>query len=110
MQGKKIAIIAKEACEEKKGIDVTILDLRGLSPITDYFVIASGGSERQVAALADNVQFRLHEKHIKIDHLEGLPEARWVLLDYDSVIVHVFYKETRFYYGLERLWGDAPRI
>lgn len=110
MHPKSIALLAKEACEEKKGIDVVILDLRGLSSICDFFVIASGTSDRHVAALADNIQFRLDEKKVDVGHIEGLRDARWVLIDCGSVIAHVFYKETRFYYGLERLWGDAPRV
>ncbi|MGB3340797.1 MAG: ribosome silencing factor [bacterium] len=91
--------------DEKKGYDIIIFDLRGLSPITDYFVICTGLSDihnRNIAgALID------HEKPY---HFEGLESGNWVLLDFVDVIVHIFLKEIRDFYGLERLWGDAPRI
>lgn len=110
MQPRKIATLAGEACEEKQGGDVVILDLRRLNTIASYFVIASGNSDRHVRAIADNVAERLEEKKIHTRHREGQEDARWMLLDYVDVIIHVFHHETRKFYNLERLWGHAPRL
>ena len=91
--------------DEKKGHDIIIFDLRGLSPITDYFVICTGLSDIHNRTIADALI-----DHEKPYHVEGLEAGHWVLLDFVDVIVHIFLKETREFYGLERLWGDAPRI
>ncbi len=110
MQPRKIATLAGEACEEKQGGDVIILDLRRLNTIASYFVIASGNSDRHVRAIADNVTSCLGAKKIDSRHVEGKEDARWMLIDYVDVIVHVFHHETRKFYNLERLWGHAPRV
>lgn len=94
----------------KKGYDVMILDLRELTTIADYFVICSADSEVQVKAIADEIDRVLRENGIKYFHSEGEKALRWVLLDYFDVVVHVFHKEAREFYNLERLWGDAPVI
>lgn len=107
MQARKIIAIAKEACEEKKGGEITVLDLRRHNAISGYFVIATGNSDRHVRAIADNVVDRLSQKEVDTIHVEGKEEGRWILLDYGDVIVHVFYHETRKFYNLERLWGHA---
>lgn len=88
-----------------------VLDLRGLSDVTDYFVICHGGSDRQVLAIADEVEERLDkERGRRPGHVEGRRSADWVLLDYIDFVVHVFQEEKREFYRLERLWGDAPRV
>lgn len=110
MQPKKIATLARDACEEKQAGEVLILDLRRLNTIASYFVIASGNSDRHVRAIADNVGFRLDEQKIKGRHVEGKEDAHWMLLDYVDVIIHVFHHETRKFYNLERLWGHAPQV
>lgn len=110
MLARKIIAFAREACEEKKGGDITVLDLRKLNAIASYFVISSGNSDRHVRAIAENVAARLSEKRVDTKHVEGKEDARWVLLDYGDVIVHIFYHETRKFYNLERLWGNARRI
>lgn len=110
MKSKQIALLAQEACEEKKGENIVILDIRKLSSIADYFVIASGTSDRHVRAIAENVLDRLEQKKIKCTHVEGIQESRWVLLDFSDIIVHVFYPETRGFYNLERLWGEAAKF
>ncbi len=110
MRAKQLAILAQEACEEKKGEDIVILDIRKLSSISDYFVIASGTSDRHVRAIADNVIDRFREKKVKCTHMEGVQESKWILLDFSDVIVHVFYPETRRFYNLERLWGEAAKL
>ncbi len=110
MLARKIAAFAKEACEDKKGSDITVLDLRKLNAIASYFVISSGNSDRHVRAIAENVLATLSEKRVDTRHVEGKTDARWILLDYGDVIVHVFYHETRKFYNLERLWGNAKRL
>ena len=92
---------------EKKGKQVVIIDLHKVSNIADFFVIMSGHSDIQVKALADHITKKLKDEKIKIYHKEGFQSLRWVLLDYVDVIVHIFQNETREFYGLERLWGDA---
>lgn len=103
---KKIANIVLS----KKGTDIKILDLRKLSGISDYFLICSADSDRQVKAIADEVDKMLSEEGIKCIHREGFESLNWVILDYFDVIVHVFKNEIRQFYGLEKLWGDAPVI
>ena len=92
---------------EKKGKQIAVLDLDHLTTISDYFVIISGDSDTQIKAISDHIQKKLAEEKIKIYHQEGLQTLRWVLLDYVDVIVHIFRPDTREFYGLERLWGDA---
>ena len=88
---------------------VVSLDLRGLCSSTDYFLIVSAGSHKQVQAIADKVAERLRAASARPLHVEGYAEARWILLDYNACIIHIFEESTRRYYDLERLWGDAPR-
>lgn len=92
----------------KKGTDLKILDLRELTAIADYFVICSADSDIQVKALADNVNKELSKRGIKCYHKEGFQALNWVILDYFDVVVHIFHKDARYYYNLEKLWGDAP--
>lgn len=92
----------------KKGYDVKILDLRKLTTITDYFVICTGDSDTQVKAIADEVDKEMRDEGVKAWHTEGYQALNWVLIDFVDVVVHVFKKETREYYNLEKLWGDAP--
>jgi ribosome-associated protein len=91
----------------KKAQDVRILDLRKLSSVTDVFVVCHGDSDVQVRAIAEAVLDGLKQEGHRVWHKEGMEYCRWVLLDYVDVVVHIFLKETREYYGLERLWGDA---
>jgi len=108
--GEEIARRSRELLGEKLATDVVILDLRGLSTITDYFVICSGESHRQVKTLAEHCRERFEQEGLKATHVEGLDENRWVVLDYIVAIIHIFDTETRQLYDLERLWGDAPRV
>lgn len=94
----------------KKGYDVKILDLRELTTFADYFVICSADSDVQVKAIADEVDNELRREGIKPNHSEGYNALQWILIDYFDVIVHVFHKDAREYYNLEKLWGDAPVI
>lgn len=100
---KKIALCALT----KKAHDVTIMDLRKVTDMADFFVICSGDSDTQVKAIADAVTDGMELAGVAAWHREGLSERQWVLLDYVDVVVHVFHKEARKFYGLEKLWGDA---
>src|SRR5436189_6229464 len=98
------------AAEDKKALDLVVLDLRKAAGFTDFFLIASGSNPRQVRAIADAVMEALAEQGVKPAHVEGYDRSEWVLLDYFDFIVHVFAPETRTFYGLERLWGSAERV
>jgi len=98
-----------ELAEERKAHDAVVLDLRGISSATDFFVLASGRSDVQVKAIADHVVDELKKEGQRPSHVEGLRGGRWVLLDYIDIIVHVFHPQARDFYQLENLWGDAPR-
>lgn len=88
-----------------------MLDLSGISDFTDIFLICSGNNERQVAGIADRIVRDLRDHKVKPLHVEGLPRARWVLIDYGGdMVIHVFHRETRQFYALERLWSDAPDL
>ncbi len=100
---------AVDLARELKALDVVVLDLRGISTATDYFVIATGRSDVQVKAIADHVVDELKKEDVRPVHVEGARGARWVLLDYVDFVVHVFHPEARLFYQLENLWGDAPR-
>jgi ribosome-associated protein len=105
----KARLIAK-AAQDKKAIDPVILEIKGLTVIADYFVICSGESGIQVGAIADNIREELVKEGTRPRSVEGADHNNWVLLDYGDVIVHVFEKETREYYELEKLWLDAPHV
>jgi ribosome-associated protein len=99
-----------EAAAEKKAEDAIALDLRKVAAFTDGFVICTGAQRRQTQAICDAILERLHAEGEKANHIEGYDRGEWILLDLSDVIVHVFTPETRSFYGLERLWGDTPRL
>ena len=105
-------VIAKHAIEgirEKKGRDVTVIDMRTVSGVADYFVLATGDSDLQIKAIVEAVRAKIKEAcNERPWHVEGYTNRRWVLLDYVDVVIHVFDEERRGYYDLERLWADAP--
>ena len=101
---------AVAAVLDKKASDVVVLDLRNTSAFTDFFILCSGNNQRQVKAIADAVQDALREAKVRPAHVEGYDRAEWILMDFFSFIVHVFTPQTRAFYGLERLWGDAEKI
>lgn len=106
-----LAAIAARAAADKKGEDTVVLAVGPLLSITDAFVITSGGNDRLVRTLAEEVEARVKEGLGRVPlRVEGLGDARWILLDYGDVVVHVFLEETRRYYDLERLWSDAARV
>ncbi|HZF11822.1 MAG TPA: ribosome silencing factor [Thermoanaerobaculia bacterium] len=98
------------AAEDRKAIDLRVLHLAAISDFTDYFLIASGSSERQVQAIADAIEERLRAVGVRPLHVEGYNRGQWVLLDYGDLVVHVFEAQTRSFYSLERLWADAPDV
>jgi ribosome-associated protein len=104
------AMLCAGAADDKKAYDILVLDLRGLTYITDYFVICSCGNTSQIGAVADWIDQRMSVEGKPASHIEGLAGSSWVLMDFDDVVVHIFDEQTRAYYSLERLWGDAPRV
>jgi ribosome-associated protein len=102
--------LAVEAACDKKAADILVLDLRGLASFTDYFLICSGASNRQLKTIADEIDEKLRKAKRKPSHVEGYPRGDWILMDYVDFVVHVFVPASRSYYELERLWGDAKRL
>lgn len=106
--GYRLAAHAVDAAAEKKAQNIVVLDLQGISGVADYFVLATGSSDLQIRAIANAIQDRIEERCEEGPwHTEGLEHMKWVLLDYVDVVVHIFSKEKRSHYDLERLWGDA---
>ena len=101
---------ATQAALAKKGEDVVVLDLRQTADFTDYFVLVTAGNQRQLLAIADAVLETLRAQGLRPAHLEGYPRGEWMLLDYDSFVVHAFTGRSRVFYDLERLWGGAKRL
>ena len=109
-QIKEMARIAYRALEDKKGENISVIDISGISPLADYFIITNGTSDSQVQALVDNVEEKMHKAgHSQIQR-EGMQSGNWVLLDYGDVVVHVFDKENREFYHLERIWSDGKKV
>ena len=105
-----LACLAARAAAEKQAEDVVVLDVHDLIVITDYFVIASGASDRQVATIAEEVEKSLRARGVKPFRREGEAGEQWLLLDFVDFVVHVFHEDVRDFYRLETLWGDAPRV
>ena len=110
MTSLETARIAAKALDDKKGAEIKILKIDDLTVLADYFVIATGTSTTQVKALANEVDFQLEQNGVTVDHREGYDSGGWILLDFNTVIVHVFQPSTRDFYSLERLWADAQEI
>lgn len=108
METKDIAQKIAAAANDKKAKDILLLNMEGLSPVTDFYVICSAGNSTLVKAIADNIEDKLAEAGVHPTHKEGYTDARWVLLDYGDVVAHVFLEEERDFYNLEQLWADAP--
>ncbi len=104
------ALLCARAAIDKKAENVKVLDLSNSSGFTDYFVICSGMSDRQVKAIADSIEFEAEKADIEVLSVEGQTDGRWVLMDLGDVVIHVFLDALREYYDLENLWADAPRL
>ncbi len=107
---REVVKLAYQALDEKKASDITIIDISSLSVVADYFIIASADNIRQTGALADNVEEVLGRAGIMPKQIEGRSSGNWILLDYYDVIIHVFDKENRLFYDIERIWKDGRRI
>ena len=101
---------AYNAVADKMGEDIIVLDISEVSIISDYFIIASANNSNQLKAMTDHLQEKLHEIGMIMRHVEGVQSARWILLDFGYIIAHLFCKEEREYYRLEKLWGDARQL
>lgn len=107
---KTMAATAYKALDEKKGEDIKIIQISGISIMADYFIIASAGSTPQVQALINNVEEKMHEQGYSVKRIEGTKNSSWVLMDYGDVVVHIFDREDRLFYDLERIWSDGKMI
>ncbi|OLB01335.1 MAG: ribosome silencing factor [Candidatus Rokubacteria bacterium 13_1_20CM_2_69_58] len=101
---------AARAALDKRATDLIVLDVQGLSSVTDYFLVCNGKSTTHMETITDAIRDELKREGVRPLHAEGVPASGWILLDYGDVLVHVFLEETRAYYALERLWGDAPAV
>jgi ribosome-associated protein len=110
MNEKDLVVAAAKAADDKRAEDIVVLNMSGISLVADYFMICHGNSEKQVQAIAREIKEKANDMGIHVNRLEGLDKARWILVDLGDVIVHVFHKDERSYYNLERLWGDAPTV
>ncbi|WP_043933946.1 ribosome silencing factor [Bacillus sp. EB01] len=100
--------VAVKAADDKRAEDILALNMKGISLIADYFIICHGNSDKQVQAIATEIRDKAEENGYDVRRMEGYDEARWVLIDLGDVVAHVFHRDERTYYNLERLWGDAP--
>lgn len=107
---KKMASIAYQALSEKKGEDVRVIEITELATFADYFIIADGSNPSQISALVDNVEEQLSKAGFEPKRIEGVRNSNWVLMDYGDIIVHVFSKEDRLFYDLERIWKDGKEL
>ncbi|MED3648158.1 ribosome silencing factor [Halalkalibacterium halodurans] len=110
MSNQELLQLAVNAVDDKKAEQVVALNMKGISLIADFFLICHGNSEKQVQAIAHELKKVAQEQGIEIKRLEGYEQARWVLIDLGDVVVHVFHKDERAYYNLEKLWGDARTV
>ncbi|HEY7252423.1 MAG TPA: ribosome silencing factor [Methylomirabilota bacterium] len=110
LSAEAVVRVAAHAALDKKAIDVAVLDLQGLSTIADFFLVCSARSTTQAETIAEAIRGALRAEGVRPRHNEGSAESGWLLLDYGDVVVHVFLEETRGFYALERLWGDAPLV
>lgn len=110
MEAKEMAKLAIKAMEDKKAEDISLIDISEVSVIADYFLIASGSNRSQIQALIDNVEETLGRAGAALKQIEGYDTANWVLMDYGDIIVHVFDRDNRLFYDLERIWRDGKKV
>ena len=110
MDSKQITKIAFDALEDKKGVNIKVIDISSISILADYFIIAGGTNENQVKALADNVEEKLAEVELMPKQIEGYDNANWILMDYQDVIIHIFNEQDRLFFDLERIWSDGQLV
>jgi ribosome-associated protein len=107
---KKMAKIAFDALDEKKAEDIRVIDISHITVMADYFIIANGNNPNQVQAMVDNVQEELFKAGYEMKEMEGYRQGAWVLIDFNDIIIHVFDKENRLFYDLERIWKDGTEV
>ena len=110
MTSKEMVKIAYNAIDDKKGMDISIIDISEISVLADYFIIAGGSNINQIKAIADNVVEQLGKEDVHPKSIEGYNNANWILMDYKDIIIHLFSKEDRLFYDLERIWQDGKVI
>ncbi|WP_249871036.1 ribosome silencing factor [Oceanobacillus saliphilus] len=110
MKNREIVELIAEACDDKRAEDIIALDMNQVSLVADYFLICHGNTERQVQAIAKGIKDAADENGLDVKRMEGFEQARWILVDIGDIVCHVFHKDERRYYNLERLWGDAARV
>ncbi|WP_018931527.1 ribosome silencing factor [Gracilibacillus lacisalsi] len=110
MESKELVDLVAKACDDKRAEDIVLLDMQNVSLIADYFLICEGTNERQVQAIAREVKDIADEQNIDVKRMEGFEQARWVLVDLGDLVCHVFHRDERQYYNIEKLWGDAPQL
>lgn len=110
MDTKKTALLAVNALEDKKAEDIRIIDISEISTIADYFIIADGSNKSQIQAMADNVSEVLGRAGVTVRQIEGYQNANWILMDFQDIIIHIFDRENRLFYDLERIWRDGVLI
>lgn len=110
MNMKETALLAVNALEDKKAEDIRIIDISEISTVADYFIIADGSNKSQIQAMADNVSEVLGRAGVNLRQMEGYQNANWILMDFQDVIVHIFDRENRLFYDLERIWRDGVLI
>ena len=109
-QSKEMAKLACEALADKKGEDIRVIDIAGISVLADYFIIANGNNQNQLTAMQDAVDEALYKAGLHAKQIEGNNKSTWILMDYEDIIVHLFSKEDRLFYDLERMWTDGKQI
>ena len=107
MEAKEMAKLAVAALEEKKAVDVKVIDIEKISTLADYFIIASGTNRSQVQAMAEAVEEELQKQDIHPKNVEGYQSANWILMDYGDIVLHIFDEENRLFYDIERIWKDG---
>ena len=110
MNTKEIALLAIDALEDKKAEDIRVIDISEISTIADYFIIADGSNKSQIQAMADNVSERLGRAGVTVRQIEGYQNANWILMDFQDIIIHIFDRENRLFYDLERIWRDGVLV
>lgn len=110
MEAKEVLNCAVKAADDKKAEDIIVMNMKGISLVADYFIICHGNSDKQVQAIAREMKEQVEKLGVNVRRMEGYDEAKWVLVDLGEVVAHVFHKDERGYYNLERLWGDAPLV
>lgn len=110
MTAKELAKIAVNALEDRKAEDIRVIDISEISPIADYFIIANGTNQNQLQAMRDAADEALYKAGVKVQQVEGNQSSTWILMDYGDIIIHIFSKEDRLFYDLERIWSDGKAV